>query len=272
MKKCFVSLITLLIGAVGGIHLFDALTQSKITKYNHETLISKKLSKRLDGYKIAFISDIHNYPVEELKSVVKKINLEKPDLFLIGGDFSDTISAIHRHRILAEVKAKDGSYGVEGNHDMENQLLEIMPIYGIKPLQNTGVNLRKGIYLAGLGDYYNHRFDLAQSLKDRNQNDFTILLLHHPDLAMKLNTKDTDLILAGHIHGGEVNVFGRWAPRLSISRGFFATTEYRQKFVGGWTKSEQGTPIYVSRGLGKHLMRTFNPPEVTFITLKSAEK
>ena len=80
------------------------------------------LPKELDGFKIAFISDVQadRYTDEKrLKRYVDKINDSKPDLVLVAGDVitstPDYIETAGKY--LGMIKSKYGTYSCVGDHD-----------------------------------------------------------------------------------------------------------------------------------------------------------
>ena len=50
-------------------------------------------------------------------------------------------------------------------------------------------------------------------------DDFVILLTHTPDYAEEVSITNTDLVLAGHTHGGQVTLFGLYAPIIPSRYG-----------------------------------------------------
>ena len=82
-----------------------------------------------------------------------------------------------------------------------------------------------------------------------------------------------DLILAGHMHGGQVRIpHGRGvvAPKSSW---LDSTHPFFPKYVGGRYKIND-TDVIVNRGLGNPVVvpRLFNRPEITVITLNHETK
>ncbi|MCK7526330.1 MAG: metallophosphoesterase [Ignavibacteriales bacterium] len=80
------------------------------------------LPKELDGFKIAFISDVQadRYTDEKrLKRYVDKINDSKPDLVLVAGDvITSTPDYIENAaKYLGMIKSKYGTYSCVGDHD-----------------------------------------------------------------------------------------------------------------------------------------------------------
>lgn len=169
--------------------------------------------------------------------------------------------------ILSGVHTSDGIYGVEGNHDNFSVLFAAMEKYGITPLSNRGVSVREQFYLAGVEDLWNRSPDIAKATEDAGIGDFVLLLSHNPDVTMKQNTTNVDLVLSGHTHGGYVTLFGYLAPALAWSE---VIIEYGQHFMSGWAKSRDGTDVFVSNGTGYLTLmpRVFSRPQIILITLE----
>ena len=134
--------------AVIVIHIVSAFTLDRQIQYLEVSYPSPKVSEALDGYTIAFVTDTHSLPAEELHQVVDRINEYAPNLLLLGGDFPSLKGAPERSmEILSGVQTSDGIYGVEGNHDNWGELFAAMEKYGIIPLSNNGVSVREQFYL-----------------------------------------------------------------------------------------------------------------------------
>ncbi|MEW5766874.1 MAG: metallophosphoesterase [bacterium] len=89
---------------------------------------------------------------------------------------------------------------------------------------------------------------------------FKIFLSHSPDLLYEAVRSNTDLMLAGDTHGGQVCLPGLGAilPKTSLGRKFAAGLHY----VGE-------TILYVNRGVGWNIIpfRFLCPPEITVLEL-----
>jgi len=250
------------------IHIVSAFTLDRRIQYLEVSYPSSKVSEALSGYTIVFVTDTHALPAEELHEVVDRINGYVPNLVLLGGDFPSLGDAPARSmEILSGVQASDGIYGVEGNHDNWVELFAAMEKYGIIPLSNNGVFVREQFYLAGVEDLWNRSPDIARATQNAGKDDFILLLSHNPDVTMKQNTTNVDLVLSGHTHGGYVTLFGFLAPALAWSEDI---TEYGQRFMSGWAKSRDGTDVFVSNGTGylTVMPRAFARPQVILITLE----
>ena len=263
-KTLLITLTALL--AVALIHTIHALTLDKIIEFKEITFYSPKAGGDLDGYRIAFISDIHLLPEDDLISTVAKLNGKHTDLLVLGGDYTTDSKALSRMmEILSRIETADGIFGVEGNHDRYRKLTAAMSEYSITPLYNTGYRIGNNLYIAGVGDQWQQNADIASAIEGADDGDFVLLAAHNPDIAMTQKTEGIDLILSGHTHGGQITLFGLWAPYFTISDSI---TRYGQRFRSGWSESRDGVPVYVGNGAGEYMLRVFARPQVIIITLK----
>lgn len=224
----------------------------------------------LKGLKIVYAADLHLQPCDEqrLKRIVKKINDKNPDIVLLGGDFVNgqsqeaTLPMELIAKELSTVKSRYGIYCVLGNHDWwyNGELV-------IKELKNNKINVLlnenkevklsdgRSIFIAGVEDLSTREPDIKKALK--NTKEGVVLLTHSPDIFPEIN-ESVDLILAGHTHGGQVNIpfFGP----------IFVPSDYGSKYAGGLIK-EDGKTMIVSKGIGTSSVhvRLNCVPEILFI-------
>ena len=263
IKTVVTTLITILILIVL-VHIIHAATLDRIVVYNEIAFSSPNIPAEMHGYRIAFVTDTHVELDGRLRRIVKELNRRQVDLLLLGGDFtfdSDDVDATLE--LLSQVTTTDGIFGVEGNHDNYQILFPAMEAHNITPLSNSGVYVRENFYLAGVEDLWNRNPNVSTAIAGAGPDSFILLLSHNPDVSMTQDTTNIDLILSGHTHGGQLNFFGLWSLGLE-SR---VISHYGERFRGGWSKSNDGTPVYVSRGIGEYYPRVFARPEVTLITL-----
>lgn len=252
-------------GAICLIHLASALTLDRKIQYLELSYPSPKIGEALEGYRVAFLTDIHRTSQDTLRGIVAQLNERGVDLVLFGGDFSAAglSSALE---ILSEIHAPDGFYGVEGNHDNAALLSQAMGRHDMTLLENRGVHIREGLYLAGLEDLWNRDPDVEQALAGAGEDDFVLLACHNPDASMEQDYARVDLALSGHVHGGEVTFFGLWGPAMPL------VSSYGQRFRQGMCASAAGTDVFVSHGVGSHSpLRVFARPQVILLTLTGEE-
>lgn len=226
----------------------------------------KIFDENLKNLKIVFISDLHlrKNQEEKLDKIVRKINLQNPDVVLSAGDFlsdSDTESLTPDNIAsgLAKIHAKYGFYTVLGNHDCrkdESYLVNYFEKKGLKVLQNSNCFIpAKNLYIAGIEDDTMRNPDLAKALE--NTDTPRILLMHSPDWYEKVND-DVSLILAGHNHGGQIQI-----PLLGP---LFLPAKTGRKYACGFY-SDESKKMIVTKGIGTSIldMRFNCLPEIVVI-------
>lgn len=250
----------------------------EVTRY---TIVSPKLPHAFSDYRICLLSDIHCDTTAGLSDAVRS---ESPDIICIPGDmthddvpYEPFMSLLHQLIKIAPV------YMVSGNHDIwRGDYTEFVckcKKAGAVFLQNESIFIEQGsekIKISGLED----PFARVSSLTEKNladsltrltrDNCFEILLFHRANLFEQLCGKDFDLILSGHMHGGQIRipklggVAGPKSNLISHSGIIFP------KYFGGLYEKD-GTKMIVTRGVGNPTVipRLFNRPEICTIVLKS---
>jgi predicted MPP superfamily phosphohydrolase len=224
------------------------------------------LPREAEGLRIAFLSDLHLGPWVSRRQVARSVemaNARHPDLVVLGGDY---ITQSRRYitpcaDILGRLRAPLGVYAVLGNHDHwvdAPATARALKEAGIRLLDNRGEEIGPGLYLAGIDDWGSGRPDLGQALAGAREGDSVILISHNPDAILDPRARRADLILAGHTHGGQVALIGR----------FVVPSQYGSRHPCGLYR-EGDTQIYITTGVGNGFppLRFFCPPEVTLITL-----
>ncbi len=237
------------------------------------TISSKDIPASFNDVRLVFVADIHHGPYfsrSRVLNLVERINALNPDIVLLGGDY------VHREpkyiepcfEELSNLKATIGKYGVLGNHDhWESAELtrQFMENAGIEIMDNRATWINKSIdriKIGGVGDMFEDRQDINPTIDDVKENDFVMLLSHSPDYAEQIKTKKIDLVLSGHTHGGQVTLFGLWAPLIP--------SKYGQKYRTGIIETDY-TKVLVTNGVGTITppVRFFARPEIVLIHLKS---
>lgn len=244
----------------------------RVAKYD---FTHRDVPEAFDGFRIAFISDLHYKSLlkeKGLNDVVRLLNTQKADVLLMGGDYQEGCEYVEPlFAALSKVKTPLGTYGIMGNNDYErchDEIVSAMRRYGMRVLEHEVDTLRKDgqqIILAGV----RNPFDLAQNGKSPtlalSPKDFVVLLVHTPDYIEDVSVANTDLALAGHTHGGQVRVFGI-APALN--------SHYGNRFVTGLAYNSAKIPVIVTNGIGTSQMpiRIGAPAEIVMITLHRSKE
>jgi predicted MPP superfamily phosphohydrolase len=136
---------------------------------------------------------------------------------------------------------------------------------GIEPLVNRAVRLPiegGNLWIAGVDDLTEGRPDLLAALADAPAGAALVLLAHNPDIWLEPGVERTDLILAGHTHGGQIRL-----PLLGAAHT--QGTHLTRRQAAGWF-SRGRSRMFVSRGLGESIPLRFGVrPQVALIRLVS---
>ncbi len=269
LKTGLVAAIPTVPAAAAGYGLFEA----GWVRIDRPTLPLPRLPRCFDGTTVALLADIHHGPfvsLDYVKAVVRTTLALRPDLIVLGGDYSHRGGQYIRpcFDVLAGLTAPLGVYGVLGNHDYwngERATREGMVAAKVTELTNAGVWLSRGserFRVAGIDDLWTGRPDVNAALADAKRDDACLLVSHNPDVAETLRDRRVGLILSGHTHGGQV-VFPTGAP--------FVPSRYGQKYLHGLVQAPE-TRVFVSRGLGTSSLpiRVGSRPEINLITLAAA--
>ncbi|HET9801611.1 MAG TPA: metallophosphoesterase [Candidatus Acidoferrum sp.] len=251
------------------------------------------LPDALDGMKIAQLSDIHlsgYISRDDVRRAVDMANDLAADLSVVTGDFI-TGASDPLEECIAELRnlaAPLGTYGCNGNHEIyakaEDSAQRLFAQAGMKLLrsENATINFR-GAQLNLIGvDYQRERgpggrrIQTLQGAETLVRRDVpNILLSHNPNSFDRAAELGFELSLAGHTHGGQVQV-EILDRRLSPAR--FITNYIAGLYSRPLGKSaaanapSQSSHLYVNRGLGTvgAPVRLGVPPEITLLTLRRA--
>lgn len=230
----------------------------------------RDVPEAFEGFRIAFISDLHYKSLLKEKGLNDLVNLliaQKPDVLLMGGDYQEGCEFVEPlFAALSRVKTPMGTYGVMGNNDYErchDDIINTMKHYGMRILEHEVDTLRKDgqqIIIAGVRNPFDLTRNGVSPTLILSPEDFVVLLVHTPDYVEDVSIQNTDLALAGHTHGGQVRVFGI-APALN--------SHYGNRFVTGLAYNTAQIPMIITNGIGTSRMpiRVGAPAEIIMITL-----
>lgn len=271
MKKAKIVKLVFIFSLFASLFVCYCFFEARWVKLTEVEINTTEIPDSFNGFKIVFISDIHHGPylsIQRITKLVKRINALNPDIIILGGDY------VHREARyikpvfteLSGLKAKIGIYGVLGNHDhWENAELtrQMMALNGIKDCDNQSYWIRLGndsIKIGGVGDLWEDTQLLNNTICDVTKKNFCILISHNPDYVESIKPGMVDLTLSGHTHGGQMTLFGYWAPVLP--------SRFGQKYRYGL--QDFGTmKSYITSGIGTITppLRFFCRPEIVLIKL-----
>jgi uncharacterized protein len=270
------------------------------------------LPPALDGMKIVQLSDIHlsaSMSRTDVRRAVEMANDLGADLAVVTGDFitgaaDPLVDCIDEIRHL---RAALGVFGCNGNHEIyaraEDAAQDLFAQAGMKLLRHESVQLAfRGAHLNLLGvDYQREgalvgqRLEMLPDLGPLVRRDMAnVLLSHNPNTFNRAAELGIELSLAGHTHGGQVQVEildHRFSPARFIT-DYIAGAYFRPLYMPAtnlralkgpnYSASNQAllpghaqprlSALYVNRGLGTvgAAVRLGVPPEITLLTLRRA--
>jgi hypothetical protein len=253
------------------------------------------LPEALDGLRLLQLTDVHAsayMPVAEIRRVVGLAKEIEADLVLHTGDFitsrGDPLGAAILE--LAQVEGRYGQFGCLGNHEIyagvEDYATELFARRGVLILRGRNTELEiNGAKLNLIGVDYQRQprgLDPAQWATNflkgverlMRPGMPNLLLTHNPNPFVRAAALGIDLTVAGHTHGGQVQVEilnTRWSPARFITPFISGLYDRPSGLSTG-----RGSPVagrcflYVSRGIGTIAMpvRLNAPPEITLLTLR----
>lgn len=213
-----------------------------------------------ENLSIFHISDIHlRYATVKLEKIESIIVLNKPDLIILTGDYYDLPKGAYNFRaFLCEISKTNTVIFIKGNHDtiygtkISNLLLDIPNCFSVEN------ELYK--YESKQGYFYNITSWCNRHNLPKNKTAKNIVLIHNPE---KINTKELSniqLMLAGHLHGGQFIFF-----KTKNGSNFPGCILYKHCAD---RKQIINTTLIVSKGLGDTFPFRINcPKEIVNITI-----
>ncbi|NIA13496.1 MAG: hypothetical protein GWP08_05400 [Nitrospiraceae bacterium] len=265
------------VAGVGGHASLVAPARLKVERYD---MPIQGLPPEFDGLRLVHVSDTHYGPFTSkafLEKAAEQANALDGDLVVMTGDYVHfTPDSIEPGIALLEnFQARYGSVAVMGNHEFwegvgrcRRQLDRI----GVPRIDNdrlflTPDGLQKSpvpghsLCVAGLTDHIMDEISFDKALHGVPDDMPRLLLSHNPDPTELVPREHrVDLMLAGHTHGGQINLPLVGPPPVSM--------EYGTKYIGGLCQGPR-CPVVVSRGIGIALLplRFRVPPELVLVTL-----
>jgi len=250
-------------------------------------LVEERVAVELDArhapsepLRVAVLADLQSREVDDhLRDAVRRAMDFEPHLILLPGDLIqeapdeyDRVAPDFR-ALLADLDAPLGVYFVLGNTDDPTRIRGVFEGTKVRLLENEAVELEFGgkrVFVGGAGfrTFAPDTRSFCTSFDRRSNDELRILASHYPDAALELGgARGIDLIVAGHTHGGQIQIPGFGAP-LTLSR-------VPRRVGSGGLHTLEGRQIYISRGVGCERgeaprVRFLCPPEVSLLTLAAA--
>jgi uncharacterized protein len=265
------------VAAVAAAGLGWMLFEAQWVEFRELDVAVDGLPAALDGFTVLHLSDFHlgtvSFNGRTVRKAVEWAAGHEPDLVAITGDL---VSRRRGERMLRDalgrLHARHGTYAILGNHDVAETRDPFSRASDLTALRDDDARLlehgsasfeARGRTVQVVGaDPLRFRDPLAPLSDDTA--DLRILLVHYPDAIWSLSPGDFHVILAGHLHGGQICLPG--------PRGKIRLAHLRAPLWEGLFALPVGT-LHVSRGLGTSFVpfRLLARPEATILRLRSPE-
>ena len=267
ISRSFVFILLALVLTIFTIGVDAFLIEPQRIEVTHSTIYSSKLDQPI---KVAVLADIQtNNPGPYETRVLGLTAAENPDLVLLAGDYLQiwdqekydaAVNDLNKIFIDAGLEPSLGIYAVRGNvdHTEWNLIFRDLDVHTFSNTESLDIG---ALTLTGVSwlDSENPNLIIPGSQK------FHLVLGHSPNFS--LGEINADLLLAGHTHGGQVQLPGI-GPLLTLSL-------VPRSWASGLTEISPGQYLMVSRGIGLELgfaprMRFLCRPELVILDLKPA--
>lgn len=226
---------------------------------------------------VVHITDIHADVFTDKKKMdryIQIVNDANPDLVIFTGDLiTEGIGHVQQGAMaLQKIDATYGVYAVIGDHDYwagQDHITNALEERGIHVLRNVDIEINHEgmpINIAGVTEIYSYnleRSQLQELIQNVPEEGLKIVASHQASDRLIDFSKNsgTDLLLAGHTHGGQVRIPVFFYP-------FTAVRSETQYVNGHWTLGNM--LLNVNSGLGFTLspVRYNAPAEVTIIQVE----
>ncbi len=202
--------------------------------------------------KLLQISDLHLKSVESRHvELAKEINKIRPDLILLTGDIIDSNRNLDKlDQFLSLFDPSIQKTAILGNWECWRvhplQLLAVYDKHQCELIVNHSYKYVFGetsISISGMDDLIGGRANFNMAMASYSPAKYHVVMTHCPEhrdiIQEEMKNVPIDLVLSGHTHGGQVNLFG-FVPFRPPGSG---------KYVSGWYR-ETLPHLYVSRGIG----------------------
>lgn len=260
--------------AAAGVLAWALAVEPRRIVVRRSTLRLPHWPRELAGLRVAVVSDLHaggpHVKADAVARVVEKVNAQRPDLVLLLGDYVDDGVALGGRvepetvaRLLGGLRARLGAFAVLGNHDwMEGgrRVAQALRRAGVAVLEDDAAPVDGPLWVVGLDAPGDRPLDVPGAFAGAPESAVVIVLSHSPDAFPRVPDRAA-LTVAGHTHGGQVN--------LPLLRRHRVPSRYGDRYAAGHVV-EAGRHLFVTAGIGTSTLpvRLRRPPEVAVLTLE----
>ncbi|MGD9719590.1 MAG: metallophosphoesterase [Pirellulales bacterium] len=228
------------------------------------------LPPELAGLSIVHWSDLHlsgRIDRGYFREMVRLTQKRPADLLVLTGDICDSARCIDWiGELFGPATARLGKYFILGNHDLRTRdvprLRAAMADAGFTDVGGRQIAIANGrIVLAGDERPWFPGEPPRELPADALAESLKILLAHTPDRLAWARSRQFDLLLAGHTHGGQI--------RFPLIGPVICPSWHGMRYASGFYH-EPPTLMHVSRGTASLFpLRWGCPPEIARLVLRS---
>jgi len=233
------------------------------------SLALPRMPLALDGLSILLLSDVHFHGTPSKRwfdaIIDHLLTLPKPDIVVLAGDYVDTDT--HREwiaPILGRLQWNEVGVAILGNHDAYHGPARIRAELKKAGYAVLGAATKEAIIRNERCEIVGNEAPWFPAPKMPRLGGFRICVSHSPDQFRWAQARAADLILCGHVHGGQI--------RLPIIGSIFVPSWFGRRYDMG-VFEDRGTVMVVGRGLsGKEPLRFRCNPQVIRMVLRCLRK
>lgn len=246
--KRFAFLVAGLVLALGWAGWLGAIRDPAVVRYRVE------LAGLQRPLRMVHLSDLHgsNWDMPQVRwnRIMDQVNALHPDLVVVTGDFHASKIWDPPMRMddavqpLTRLKAPLGVWSVPGNHDDPYWIRWVMRRFGLKLLAGDLVDLGP-IQIVGSDDLIMGQRPVQglRAAAARAQPGKPLVALVHEPRLWTMLPANVDLVLAGHTHGGQIQIFG-WPQFKKLD----------SQYLRGRFRNPGGQQMLVSAGIGTSIV------------------
>ncbi len=241
---------------------------------DRKRLALPRLPNELDGLTIAHITDLHmtgRLDCGFYEVMARQLNDLRPDVIAITGDIVEKVECLPwLEKTLGALCAPLGVYFILGNHDAfidDAHTRDLLASYGLICVSERWLKAEWNGVPVTIGGNELPWMPAAsvEQIPSRQPErpEFRLVFCHTPDQFAWCERVDADLALAGHTHGGQVQL-----PVLGV---IASPSLHGTRYACGVFRRGD-TVLHVSRGIsGETPLRWRCPPEIALLELVRME-
>lgn len=268
----WVKIVFFIIVLISCFFIYSKYLGTKGLKVKEYAIINSNIPENFYGLKIIHFGDIH-YKIttnkNDLKNIVKEINLLKPDIVIFSGDLFDKNIKYTKKDIkdltdiFKSINFNIGKYAIKGENDINDNWEKIIKDSNFIDINDKSEiiysNGLEPIFLVGINDYKNIKDNINSLYNEKYK--YSILVMHKPDYINNIDYNNFNLILSGHSHGGQIV--------LPFIKGIIRPNKAKIYYDNYYKLNN--TDIFITSGIGTHKykLRFLNKPSINLYRLRN---